>query len=146
MGLSRIQGFVIAKFITLFLPMQYVMPYNTIIALNIMEAIVTDLCMNQIECYCNAFFGSALIILLYKKVKSPLGFKLWSLLYAVWNMIFIYTKGYTVFLAIANNLPALYYTLGSQTDRLDRLRIYWGTCRCAAIMTQIITVHTSIKR
>ena len=67
MGLSILQSFVIAKFITLFLPMQYVMPRNTIIALNIVEAIVTDLCMNRIECYCNAFFGSALIILLYKK-------------------------------------------------------------------------------
>ena len=146
MGLSMLQSFVIAKFITLFLPMQYVMPHNTIIALNIVEAIVTDLCMNRIECYCNAFFGSALIILLYKKAKSPLGFKLWSILYAVWNVIFIYTKGYTVFLAIANNLPALYYTLGYQSNRLDQIRICWGTCRCAAIMTQIITVHTSIKR
>jgi hypothetical protein len=146
MGLSIVQYFMIAKFITLFIPMQFVMPHNTMIALNIIEAIVTDLCMNRIECYCNAFFGSALIILLYKKVKSPLGFKLWSILYTVWNTIFIYTKGYTVFLAIANNLPALYYTLGSQTDRLDHLRICWGTCRCAAIMTQIITMHTSIKR
>ena len=146
MGLSIVQCFMIAKFITLFIPMQFVMPHNTMIALNIIEAIVTDLCMNRIECYCNAFFGSALIILLYKKVKSPLGFKLWSILYTVWNMIFIYTNGYTVFLAIANNLPALYYTLGCQSNRLDQLRICWGTCRCAAIGTQIITMHSSIKR
>ena len=74
MGLSIAQCFTIAKFITLFIPMQFVMPHNTMIALNIIEAIVTDLCMNRIECYCNAFFGSALIILLYKQVKSPLGF------------------------------------------------------------------------
>ena len=29
---------------------------------------------------------------------------------------------------------------------LDQISICWGTCRCAAIMTQIITMHTSIKR
>ncbi len=68
MGLSIVQYFMIAKFITLFTPMQFVMPHNTTIALNIVEAIVTDLCVNRIECYCDAFFGGALITLLYKKV------------------------------------------------------------------------------
>ncbi len=56
MGLSIAQCFAIAKFITLFTPMQFVMSRNTTIALNIVEAIITDLCVNQTECYCNAVF------------------------------------------------------------------------------------------
>ena len=36
-------------------------------------------------------------------------FKAWTVIYALWNMIFIYTKGYSINIAICNNLPALFY-------------------------------------
>jgi hypothetical protein len=148
MSLTILQYFAIIKFISIIIPTSLIptsFSVNFCYSLNILEAVVVDLFYNNFVNYANAVYGLMVMCLLYR-VRDVKQFKLWSIVYSLWNMIFIFTKGYSVFVAIANNLPALYYTLVNASPNLDDVQRHWTLCRCSAIITQLITLNCNLTR
>ncbi len=145
MEITFLKCFLVAKFISVFIHATHLVPLKLTIAINIIEAILADLSVMKPVCFLNALCGCVVTVLLYM-LRDAIEFKAWSGLYALWNMIFIYTKGYSVNVAISNNLPALYYTLVDRSNSLDTIINTWTICRCSSIMTQLITVYSNIKR
>jgi hypothetical protein len=144
MSLTILLCFSIIKFITVLISVQF-FDFNFILAINILQAVITDLFYSEFIHIANAIYGLIVIFLLYR-VKDVRQYKLWSIVYSLWNMIFIFTKGYSVFVAIANNLPALYYTLINGSQNIDDVQRHWALCRCSAIITQLITLNCNLTR
>ena len=137
--------FVIVKLISVFIHAINLTPPKLTIAINIAEAVIADLSVLNCVCFFNALFGGIITFLLYMLTETY-EFKAWTVIYALWNMIFIYTKGYSIDIAICNNLPALFYALLDRPKSLDSKINTWSIRRCSSIMTQIITINTKIKR
>ena len=137
--------FVIVKLIPVFIHAINLIPPKLTIAINIMEAVLADLSVLNCVCFFNALFGGIITFLLYMLTETY-EFKAWTVIYALWNMIFIYTKGYSINIAICNNLPALFYALVDRSKSLDSIINTWSICRCSSIMTQLVTINTKIKR
>jgi hypothetical protein len=143
MSLTILQYFSIIKFITILIPTSY--SANFCYSFNILEAVIVDLLYNHVVNYATAMYGLALILLLYR-VRDAKQFKLWSIVYSVWHAIFMFTKGYSIYVAIANNFPALYYTVVNVSQNLDDVQRHWALCRCTAIITQLITLNCNLTR
>lgn len=133
MSLTVLQLFAVSKFITVLTPL-WLINFNIIVAINIAEAVIADIFTFN---YWNALYGALLVALMFR-IRSITHFKLWSIAYALWNVIFIMTKDYSVSVAIANNLPALYFTLTNKHDTLLKTRHDWQQCRYSSVITQMI--------
>jgi hypothetical protein len=85
------------------------------IQLNILEAIIDDIITNKK--IPNAIFGVNVLFLLPImkdiKIMNCKGFKLWCILYFIWNMKFCKNKGFGIQESFAHNYPALICILKS---------------------------------
>ena len=135
--------FTIVKFITMHMP--NIAQYDAIIdfvklEVNILEAIIADVVDNkQIP---NAIFGVSIMLLLpiMKEIQiiDCEGFKLWCILYFLWNMTFCKNKGFGAQESFAHNYPALIKILLSFGYTPMRLLSDYGCFRTASLMTVFV--------
>ena len=114
--------------------------YTIRLQINILEAIIDDIITNkQIP---NAILGVNVMLLLpiMKEIQiiDCEGFKLWCILYFIWNMTFCKNKGCGTQESFAHNFPALLYSLKSFGYTPQELLKYFMTERGSSIMTMFI--------
>jgi hypothetical protein len=137
--------FTIVKFASLHMPSICTDKYETTInyvkvEVSILEAIISDIVDNkQIP---NAIFGVNIMLLLpiMKEIQiiDCEGFKLWCILYFIWNMTFCKNKGFGTQESFAHNYPTLIKTLLSFGYTPTELMNDFMCRRSASIMTFFI--------
>lgn len=135
--------FTIIKFLTLHIPKIECLSkygYIHITQLNILEAVIDDILTNkQIP---NAILGVNVMLLLpiMKEIQiiDCEGFKLWSILYIIWNMEFCKNKGFGIQESFAHNYPTLIKILLSFGYTPAQLLSDWGSYRFGSLMTFFI--------
>ncbi len=135
--------FTIVKFLTLHLPSinindDFIVLVKT--EINILEAVIDDIFTNkQIP---NAIFGVNIMLLLpiMKEIQiiDCEGFKLWCILYFIWNMKFCMNKGFGTQETFAHNYPALIKALLSFGYTPSRLFSDFLSHRTASLLTLFI--------
>ncbi len=109
------------------------------IQFNILEAIIDDIITNKK--IPNAIFGVNVMLLLPIMKEIQIidcgGFKLWCILYFIWNMIFCKNKGFGTQESFAHNFPALITTLLSFGYDPKELISTFASSRRASISTTI---------
>jgi hypothetical protein len=111
-----------------------------VLQLNILEAVVDDIISNkQIP---NAIFGVNVMLLLpiMKEIQiiDCEGFKLWCVLYFIWNMKFCKNKGFGTQESFAHNFPTLIVSLLSFGYTPKRLLKNWVNIRRGSLMSFFI--------
>jgi hypothetical protein len=111
--------------------------------INILEAIIDDIITNkQLP---NAIFGVNVMLLLpiMKEIKiiDCEGFKLWCIIYFIWNMEFCKNKGFGTQESFAHNFPALIKALISFGYTPNELLQSFLIRRAASIFTMFIDRH-----
>jgi hypothetical protein len=111
-----------------------------LLQLNILEAVVDDIISNkQIP---NAIFGVNVMLLLpiMKEIQiiDCEGFKLWCILYFLWNMTFCKNKGFGSQESFAHNFPTLIVSLLSFGYTPKILFKDWMNIRRGSLMSFLI--------
>ena len=137
--------FSIVKFASLHMPSICTDKYDTIInyvklEVNILMAVISDITDNKR--IPNAFFGVNIMLLLpiMKEIQimDCEGFKLWCILYFIWNMTYCKNQGFGTQESFAHNYPALISTLLSFGYTPTQLMSDFMCRRSASIMTFFI--------
>jgi hypothetical protein len=107
------------------------------IYLNIAEAILFDFYVNND--YNNSAFGVYLLLMLPILSKVNIidneGFKLWCIIYFIWNIKFGLNYGQTLQQTFSHNFPALYTTALSFGYSIEELKTIFALLRSASIRT-----------
>ncbi len=107
------------------------------IFLNITEAILFDFYVNKD--YNNSAFGASLLLMLPILSKVNIidneGFKLWCIIYFVWNIKFGLNYNQTLQQTFSHNFPALHTTILSFGYSIEELKMIWALLRSASVRT-----------
>ncbi len=112
----------------------------TKVEINILEAVIDDIFTNKK--IPNAILGINVMLLLpiMKEIQiiDCEGFKLWCILYFIWNMTFCKNKGFGTQESFAHNYPALIKILLSFGYTPTQLLSDWAIYRTGSLMTFLI--------
>jgi len=117
-----------------------------IMRINVVEAIIFDVFVEQD--YYNALFGFGVMqsfpYFARLNYDNNIGMKLWTILYAIWNVRLVckdkrVTPSFIA--ALSHNLPALLVTLTSNGMTLHEITQAFSLSRCASILTYIMATY-----
>ncbi len=135
--------FILVKLLTLHLP--NIHKYDGIVdfvklEINVLEAVIDDIFTHKK--IPNAILGVNVMLLfpIMKDIQiiDGEGFKLWCILYFIWNMQFCKNKGFGTQESFAQNYPALIKVLLSFGYTPNELLDFWGSYRTGSLMTFFI--------
>lgn len=137
--MEMIMIFELIKFITLLLI--FLIPNNSsyqniknellLVRFNIIETFIFD------TNYFNMFCGVVLCIMLSEKQSSTM-FKLWTILYLIWNVRFCINVEYSFISALSHNLPCAISVLRWRGSNFKELWNLWCSYRASSLLTAII--------
>ena len=129
-----------------FIPISERFSSTMIVNINIMQA-VTEAYFNDGKKK-NGLEGLFLILFLIsiKKISSDdntkkILFKIWTLIYLHWNMVFCINQDYDYKSSLTHNLPPLITTLTKKFPTFDNYLFYWTSVRgCSLLMNAIYII------
>jgi hypothetical protein len=93
---------------------------------------------DSINCLCGLNLCFHLPIMINMNLIDCEGFRLWCILYFLWNMKFCKNRKWSTLAAFAHNFPTLYKTLISFGFTPSELPEGWAYMREASIMTSCV--------